>query len=72
MILQQADQLDEAENFAQLKEFVLASCNQTPASNAQQLFAQVIEKLYATTRSEDKTLNAFNLQQNDFDERGEM
>ena len=35
--------------------------------------AQVIEKLSATTRSEDKTLGAFNSQQNDFnDESGEM
>ena len=47
VILQQADSLDEAENFAQLKEFVLASCDETPTSNTQQLLAQVIEKLSA-------------------------
>ena len=67
VILQQADHVDEAENFAQFKEFALASCDETPTSNAQQLVAQVIEKLSATTRSEDKTLDAFNSQQNDFD-----
>ena len=70
--LQQADHLDEAEIFAQLKEFVWASCDETPTSDTQQLVAQVIEKLSATTRSEDKTLGAFNSQQNDFGERGEM
>ena len=72
MTLQQADHLDEAEIFAQLKEFVWASCDETPTSDTQQLVAQVIEKLSATTRSEDKTLGAFNSQQNDFGERGEM
>ena len=72
VILQQANHLDEAENFAQLKELVLASRNETPTSNTQQLLAQVIEKQTATTRSEDKTLGAFNSQQNDFDESGEM
>ena len=71
VILQQADNLYEAENFVQLKEFVLASCDETPTSNTQQLLAQVIEKLSATTRSEDETLG-FNSQQNDFDESGEM
>ena len=35
VILQQANHLDEAENFAQFKEFVLASCDETPTSNAQ-------------------------------------
>ena len=45
MILQQANHLDEAEIFAQLKEFVLASCDETPTSNTQQFVAQVIEKL---------------------------
>ena len=55
MILQHADNL----NFAQLKEFVLASCDETPTSNTQQLLAQVIEKL-----------SACNSQQNDFDESG--
>ena len=54
MILQQADNLDEAENFAQLKEFVLASGDETPTSSTQQLLAQVIEKLSATTRSKTK------------------
>ena len=72
VILQQANNLDEAENFAQLKEFVLASSDETPTSNTQQLLAQVIEKLSATTRSEDKTIGAFDSQQNDFDESGEM
>ena len=72
MVLQQADYLDEAENFARLKELVLASCDETPTSNAQQLLAKVIEKLSATNRSEDKTVDAFNSQQNDFDESGEM
>ena len=72
VILQQANHLDEAENFAQLKEFVLASSDKTPTSNTQQLLAQVIEKLSAPTRSEDKTLGAFSSQQNDFDESGEM
>ena len=72
VVLQQADQLDEAENFEQLKEFVLASCDETPTSNAQQLLSKVIEKLSATTRSEDKTLDTSNSQQNDFDESGEM
>ena len=62
VILQQANHLDEAENFAQLKEFVLASCDETPTSKTQQLLAQVIEKLYATTRSEHKTIGAFNSQ----------
>ena len=71
VILQQADNLDEAENFAQLKEFVLAICDETPTSNTQQLLAQVIEKLSAPTRSEDKTLGAFSSQQKDFDESGE-
>ena len=71
VILQQADHLDEAENFAAaLKEFVLANCDKTPTSNPQQLLAQVIEKLSATTPSEDKTLGAFNSQQND--ESGEV
>ena len=63
MVLQQVDQLDEAETFEQLKEFVLASCDET--SNAQQLFSKVIEKLSATTQSEDKTLDTSNSQQND-------
>ena len=73
MILQQANHLDEAENFAQLKEFVLASSDETPTSNTQQLLAhEVIEKLSAPTRSEDKTIGAFDSQQNDFDESGEM
>ena len=72
VILQQADNLDEAENFAQLKEFVLASYDETPTSNTQQLLAQAIEKLSAPSRSEDKTLGAFNSQQNNFDESGEM
>ena len=72
VILQQADHLDEAGNFAQLKEFVLGSCDETPTSNPQQLLAQVIEKLSATTRSEDKTLGALNSRQNDFDESGKM
>ena len=72
-IRDRADNLDEAENSAQLKEFVLASYDETPTSNTQQLLAQVIEKLSSTTRSEDKTsLGAFNSQQNDFDESGEM
>ena len=39
--------------------------------NTQQLLGQVIEKLSATTRSEDKTLG-FNSQQNDFNESGEI
>ena len=72
VILQQPNHLDEAENFAQLKEFVLASSDETPTSNAQQLLAQVIEKLSATTRSEDKTLGSLNSQQKDFDESEEM
>ncbi|XP_044174956.1 uncharacterized protein LOC114951845 [Acropora millepora] len=72
VILQQANHLDEAENFAQLKEFVLASCDETPTSKTQQLSAQVIEKLPATARSEDKTIGAFDSQQNDSDESGEM
>ena len=55
MDLQRADHLDEAENFARLKEFVFASCDETPISNAQKLLAKVIEKLFATTRIEDKT-----------------
>ena len=71
VILQQADNLDEAENFAQLKEFVLASGDETPTSNTQPFLAQVIEKLSATTRSEDKTLGAVNSKQNDFDESGD-
>ena len=53
--LQRADHLDEAENFARLKEFVFASCDETPITNAQKLLAKVIEKLFATTRIEDKT-----------------
>ena len=56
MILQQANNLNEAENFAQLKEFVLASSDETPTSSTQQLLAQVIEKLSATARGEDKTI----------------
>ena len=72
VILRQADNLDEAENFAQFKEFVLPSCDETPTCNNQQLLAQVIEKLSAITRSEDKTIGAFNSQQKDFDESGEM
>ena len=68
VVLQQADQLDEAKNLEQLKELVLACCDETPTSNAQQLFSKVIEKLSATTRSEDKTLDTSNSQQNDFDE----
>ena len=72
VILQQANHLDEAENFAQLKEFVLACCDETSTSNTQHLLAQVIETLSATIRSEDKTLGAFNSQQNDFDESREM
>ena len=63
--------MHEAENFAQLKEFVLASCDERPTSNTQQLLAQVIEKLSPTTRSEDKTLR-FDFQQNDFDKSREM
>ena len=70
--LQQPNHPDEAKNFAQLKEFVLASSDETPTSNAQQLLAQVIEKLSATTGSEDKTLGSLNSQQNDFDESEEM
>ena len=62
VILQQANHLDEAENFAQLKEFVLASSDETPTSNTQQLLAQVIEKLSATTRSEAKIIGAFKSQ----------
>ena len=72
VILQQPNHLDEAENFAQLKEFVLTSSDETPTSNAQQLLAQVIEKLSATTRSEDETLGSLNSQQKDFDESEEM
>ena len=72
VILQQANHLDEEENFAQLKEFVLASCDETPTSNTQQLLAQVIENLSSTTRSKDNTLGAFNSQQNDFNESEEM
>ena len=72
VILQQPDHLDEAENFAQLKELVLASSDEIPTSNAQQLLAQVIEKLSATTRSEDKTLGSLNSQQKDCDESEEM
>ena len=68
MILQQANHLDEAENFTQLKELVLASDEETPTSNTQQLLAQVIEKLSATTRGGEKTKGGFNSQQNDFDE----
>ena len=49
----------------------MASGDETPTSNTKQLLAQVIEKLSATTRSEDKTLGAFNSQQNDFNESGE-
>ena len=49
----------------------MARGDETPTSNTQQLLAQVIEKLSATTRSEDKTLG-FNSQRNDFDESGEM
>ena len=56
VILQQANNLNEAENFAQLKEFVLASSDETPTSSTQQLLAQVIEKLSATARGEDKTI----------------
>ena len=56
------------ENFAQLKEFVSASTEETPASNAQKQLAQVIEELSETTRSEHETLGAFNSQRNDFDE----
>ena len=72
VILQQPNHLDEAENFAQLKELVLASSDEIPNSNAQQLLAQVIEKLSATTRSEDKTLGSLNSQQKDFDKGEEM
>ena len=72
VILQQPDHLDEAENFAQLKEFVLASSDETPTSNAQKLLAQVSKKLSATTRREDKTLGCLNSQQKDFDESEEM
>ena len=72
VILQQANHLDEAEHFAQIKEFVLASSDKTPISNTQQLSAQVIEKLSAPIRSEDKTMGAFDSQQNNFDESGEM
>ena len=72
VILQQPDHLDEAENFAQLKEFVLASPEETPTYNAQKLLAQAIEELSETTRSEDKTLGAFNSQRNDFDDCGVM
>ena len=50
----------------------MACCDETPTSNAQQLFSKVIEKLSATTRSEDKTLDTSKSQQNDFDESGEM
>ena len=64
--------MDEAENFAQLKEFVLASSEETPTYNAQKLLAQAIEELSETTRSEDKTLGAFNSQRNDFDDCGVM
>ena len=64
--------MDEAENFAQLKEFVLASSEETPTYNAQKLLAQAIEELSETTRSEDKTLDAFNFQRNDFDDCGVM
>ena len=39
----------------------MASCDETPTSNTQQLLAQVIEKL-----------SAFNSQQNDFEESGGM
>ena len=72
VVLQQPDHLDEAENFTQLKEFVLASSDKTPTSSAQQLLAPVIEELSKTTRSEDKTLGAFNSQQNDFHKDEEM
>ena len=72
VILQQPNHLDEAENFAQPKEFVFASSDETPTSNAQQLLAQVIEKVSETTRSEDKTLGSLNSQQKDFYESEEM
>ena len=49
----------------------MASGDETPTSNTQQLLAQVIETLSATTRREDKTLD-FDSHQNDFDESGEM
>ena len=71
VILQPANHLDEAEHFAQLKELFVASGDETPTSNTQQLLAQVIETLSATTRREDKTLD-FDSHQNDFDESGEM
>ena len=50
----------------------MPSCDETPTSNAQQLLAQLIEKLSANTRSENKIPGAINSQQNDFDEGGEM
>lgn len=55
-IIQGPDRFDKGSNFAQLKEFGLASSDKTPTSDSQQLLAQVIEEL-STTRSEDKPVS---------------
>ena len=59
VVLQQSDHLKDAEDFAQLKEFFLASSDKTSTSNVQQLLAQVIEELSKTTWSEDKASRCF-------------
>ena len=53
VVLQQPDHLDEADNFAQSKELVLASSDKTPTFDAQQLLGQVIEELSETTRRQN-------------------
>lgn len=54
VILQQPDHLDEAKNFALLKEFGLASADKTPTSDGQKLLVQVIVEPSENTTGEDK------------------
>ena len=58
VVLQQPDNLEAAENFAKLKESVLSSSEKTPAVDAKQISAQIVDELSKAVASKGKQVVA--------------
>lgn len=65
VVLQQPESVEAAENFAKLKESVLASFEKPPVFNPKQMSSQIIEELSKVMSRKDKTIGAVGQQGSD-------
>lgn len=65
VVLQQPDTLEAAENFAKLKESVLATSDKTPTLDVKQVSAKIVEEISKSVVPKEKAVSAVNQQGSD-------